>query len=179
MSGKCIVNVNSEIGELQGVIIHSPGHEIENMIPENVERALYSDILNLAVATKEYGNFKGALSKVTSVYEVDDLLSDILVNDKVKEKLIRRICVFENVESLMPELMDLDAKNLTRVLIEGLIMNKDTLTKYLDKNRYSLRPLHNFFFMRDASMSVFNDVLIGRMANKIRMRESMIMGGYI
>ena len=45
------VNVTSEIGELEGVILHSPGPEVENMTPENAERALYSDILNLSVAS--------------------------------------------------------------------------------------------------------------------------------
>ena len=51
------VNVNSEIGELEAVIIHSLGSEVENMTPENAERALYSDILNLSVAQSEYSQF--------------------------------------------------------------------------------------------------------------------------
>ncbi|MDZ7764911.1 MAG: hypothetical protein U5K00_10840 [Melioribacteraceae bacterium] len=46
------INVTSEIGELEGVIIHTPGSEVENMTPQNAERALYSDILNLSVANK-------------------------------------------------------------------------------------------------------------------------------
>ena len=41
--------INSEIGKLEGVIIHTPGPEVENMTPENAERALYSDILNLSI----------------------------------------------------------------------------------------------------------------------------------
>ena len=48
------VNVQSEIGKLNGVIIHTPGEEVENMTPENAERALYSDIINLSIARKEY-----------------------------------------------------------------------------------------------------------------------------
>ena len=48
------VNVQSEIGKLNGVILHTPGEEVENMTPENAERALYSDILNLSIARKEY-----------------------------------------------------------------------------------------------------------------------------
>jgi len=44
------VNVSSEIGELEAVILHPVGREVENMTPENAERALYSDILNLSVA---------------------------------------------------------------------------------------------------------------------------------
>ena len=48
------VNVQSEIGKLNGVIIHTPGEEVENMTPENAERALYSDIINLSIAREEY-----------------------------------------------------------------------------------------------------------------------------
>jgi arginine deiminase len=44
------VYLNSEIGELEGVILHTPGAEVENMTPENAQRALYCDILNLNVA---------------------------------------------------------------------------------------------------------------------------------
>lgn len=54
-------------------------------------------------------------------------------------------------------------------------MTRDTLTKFLNKDWYDLRPLHNFFFTRDASMSMYNEVLIGKMANAVRDRESVIM----
>ncbi|MDP4185378.1 MAG: arginine deiminase family protein, partial [Bacteroidota bacterium] len=37
------------------------------------------------------------------------------------------------------------------------------------------KPLHNFFFTRDSSISVLDEVLIGKMANKVRERESIIM----
>ena len=52
------VNVTSEIGKVKGVIIHTPGKEVENMTPRNAERALYSDILNLSVIDREYSSFK-------------------------------------------------------------------------------------------------------------------------
>jgi len=44
--------IYSEIGDLEAVIVHTPGNEVENMTPGNAERALYSDILNLSVASK-------------------------------------------------------------------------------------------------------------------------------
>ena len=72
------VNVKSEIGKLEAVIIHSMGSEVENMTPENAERALYSDILNLSVARKEYATFREVVKKTTKVFEVKDLLGDIL-----------------------------------------------------------------------------------------------------
>jgi len=54
MDSRVEINVCSEVGELEGVILHTPGAELENMTPKNAQRALYSDILNLAVARKEY-----------------------------------------------------------------------------------------------------------------------------
>ena len=41
------IQVYTETGELEGVLLHPPGPEVENMTPKNAERALYSDILNL------------------------------------------------------------------------------------------------------------------------------------
>ncbi|MBE9467556.1 MAG: arginine deiminase [Bacteroidetes bacterium] len=175
MTKKFNVEVKSEIGELEAVIIHTPGSEVENMTPKNAERALYSDILNLAVAQKEYAQFKSVLDKHTKTFQVKDLLTDILDNDSVKEKLIDEIFLAENVDEDKDYMISLSNKELTRQLIEGVEMEKYNLTKYLSKERYSIRPLHNFFFTRDASMSVFNEVLIGRMASKVRVRESIIM----
>ena len=64
------VNVQSEIGKLNGVILHTPGEEVENMTPENAERALYSDIINLSIAREEYKQISGVLSKITRTYLV-------------------------------------------------------------------------------------------------------------
>lgn len=91
------IEIHSEIGRLDAVLLHRPGAEVENMTPRNVQRALYSDILNLSIAQKEYDQLYGTLSKVAAVYEVSDLLIKVLDNDKSREELIRRICVSEGV----------------------------------------------------------------------------------
>jgi arginine deiminase len=175
MSKRLAVNVRSEIGELEGVILHTPGTEVENMTPKNAERALYSDILNLSVAKREYEQFSGVLNKLTRTFQVKELLADILANEKIKDNLLHKICNFEGRKDIYNHLMALSAKEAANALIEGVVETKDTLTKYLSKERYALRPLHNFFFTRDAAMSVLNDILIGRMANNVRERESFIM----
>ncbi len=175
MAGKININVRSEIGELEGVIIHTPGKEVENMTPKNAERALYSDILNLSVAQKEYAQLIGVLNKLTKTFQVKDLLTDILKIEKVKENLLQKICANEEKCSIIKQLQAQPPETLSKQLIEGVIEEKNTLTRYLSKERYSLRPLHNFFFTRDAAMSVLDDVLIGRMANQVRERESLIM----
>ncbi len=169
------INIYSEIGPLEAVILHSPGMEVQNMIPENVERALYSDILNLSVARKEYTLFEEVLRKLTKVFKVNELLRDILVDSDVKENLIDKIFETEKVDENKSYLMEKKDEELARLLIEGVPMLKNNLTKFIDKNRYSLRPLHNFFFTRDASVSIFDKVLIGKTASKVRMRESTIM----
>lgn len=169
------VDVKSEIGELEAVILHRPGREVENMIPDNAERALYSDILNLSVATSEYAQFEGTIKKHAKVFYVTDLLADVLTNERVKDNLVREICKNEKVSQIQNFLFTLDSKELARQLIEGVLLKKTNLTSYLNKNRYVLQPLHNFFFTRDASSAINNEVLINKMASRVRMRESIIM----
>lgn len=173
--GKIQININSEIGQLESVITHTPGPEVENMTPENAARALYSDILNLSVALPEYNEFNQILQKVAKVFEVKDLLSEVLTNEKVKGNLISKICRNETIEDDCRRLHDLNNDELAKQLIEGVEMQKNTLTKYLDNERYSLHPLPNFFFTRDAAFSMNDKVMISRMASKVRERESIIM----
>jgi len=172
---KIKVDVCSEFGQLEAVIIHTPGQEVEEMTPENAERALYSDILNLSVAGNEYSFFKNVLNKVTRTFEVKDLLSDILQNEEVKSGLLKEICYAEYAMDIYPWLMGQTAEELSRQLIQGVFIERNNLTRFLSQERFSLRPLHNFLFTRDASMSFGNEVLIGKMASKVRDREAIIM----
>jgi arginine deiminase len=169
------VCVNSEIGELQGVILHTPGAEVENMTPIDAHRALYSDILNLEVARKEYAQLSGILSKVTRTFQVNDLLYEVIRKPNAREELINTICKHEGVMHLRDELASFPSKKLVSLLIEGLPLKRNTLTSFLSNERYALPPLYNFYFTRDASIAMYDEVLIGKMANRVRDRESLIM----
>ena len=57
------VNVYSEVGALRGVIIHSPGAEVSSMAPTETEGALFSDIINMSVAHREYATISDILSR--------------------------------------------------------------------------------------------------------------------
>lgn len=175
MEAKMPTHIYSEIGDLEGVIIHSPGNEVENMTPDNAERALYSDILNLCVARTEYNQFKGVLQKLTQTFEVKELLADILKNDKVKQGLVEKVCMYEGADNICEYLHSLDSQELAGALIEGVPVRKNTLTNYLNKERFALKPLHNFFFTRDAAISLYDNVFVGAMASPVRLRESLIM----
>lgn len=172
---KLTVNIQSEIGELEGVILHTPGAEVENMTPENAQRALYSDILNLNVARKEYMQLSGVLSKVTKTFEVMDLLEMVLSNGSSKSELILDICRHDNALMLADDLLACKPRELARLLVEGVPLVKNNLTNFLSHERFSLKPLYNFYFTRDASIAIGQDVLIAKMANAVRDRESIIM----
>jgi arginine deiminase len=172
---KMNIEISSEIGNLQGVLLHTPGHEVENMTPENARRSLYSDILNLSAATVEFLQLKGVLDKVSQTFEVKSLLTDILSDENVKEKLIRDICDQENANAEINTLLKTAPDTLACELIEGVVIQRDNLTRYLNKDRYSIQPLPNFLFTRDPSMVLWDDLLIGKMATKVREREPLIM----
>jgi arginine deiminase len=175
MNEKTRINICSEIGELEAVMIHAPGPEVENMTPGNAERSLYSDILNLSVALKEYSYLEEILKKFTRVFKVKDLLARSLNDREAKEKLLENVCSAAGTCELRDHLHGKSNEELSRLLIEGVVMQKNTLTKYLSKERYSLLPLHNFFFIRDAAIPFSNNLLISKMANKVRERESDIL----
>ena len=158
---KVRIDVQSEIGTLDAVLLHRPGAEVENMTPNNVQRALYSDILNLSIAQEEYSQLSGVLSSVSKVYEVTDLLSKVLDQWKPRADLIQRICLAEDAESYVDMLMAMNSSELARILIEGLPARVDTLTSFLRNEYYALYPLYNFYFTRDAAVIV-KAILNGR-----------------
>ena len=169
------VQVGSEIGELEAVIIHTLGSEVENMTPEDAERALYSDILNLSVARDEYAQLRGVLQKVARVFEVKDLLAEVMKNDKVRSNLLQNICNSGNDPHLLEYLSSLDNQHLATAMIEGVALSRDSLSRFLSEKHFALPPLHNFFFTRDAAVSIGNRVMISKMASPVRDREAQIM----
>ena len=162
MTSRIKTSVDSEIGKLEAVILHQPGSEVENMTPVNAERALYSDILNLPIAGKEYQQLKGVLDKVCTTLEVADLLEEVLHNNESKNKLISKICLNESVSELHPILSEAEPRLLAKLLIEGIALEKNNLTNYLSNERFLLRPLHNLFFTRDSAMGLNDSMLIGK-----------------
>ena len=168
------IDVRSEIGKLEAVLLHTPGAEVENMTPGNAQRALYSDILNLSIAQKEYEQLSGVLKMFTKTYQIKDLLIKLLDDHTEREALIGKICVSENVTDYFEDLMDMSSKNLAQVLIEGLPAKINTLSAFLKDDYYALQPLYNYYFTRDAAVTIGNRILICKMASKVRMRESLI-----
>lgn len=168
------VRVCSEIGTLEKVIVHSPGREIEVMTPKTAGEVLYNDILTLPVVAQDHKGLTETLKRVTTVYQVTDLLADVLANDEVRRKFVKTLVSFDDADDLETQLMEMDAATLTRAVVEGVPEQKTTLTRYLSGRTYAVPPLPNLYFMRDSAMVFRRKVITGSMANSVRANEALI-----
>ena len=169
------INVNSEIGPLQTVLVHTPGQEIENMTPLTAAEVLYDDILNLELAAEEHRQLKGVLKTVCRTLELDDLLTEVLEDGQISEALVQALCeLFESPE-VRDDLLALSASDLARQLIQGTPAKAISLEKFLRESRYAIPPLPNAFFTRDAAMCVNDRVIIGSMAYRARVAEALLL----
>jgi arginine deiminase len=117
----------------------------------------------------------GVLGKYTTVYQVMDLLTAVLEDYRHRETLVGKVCIEEGATDYFDDLMAMPSAELAKCLIEGVPAKRNSLTAYLNDEYYALPPLYNFYFTRDASVTIGNNALVCRMANKVRMRESLIM----
>ncbi len=169
------VSNHSEIGKLNSVIIHQPGNEMENMTPATAQEVLYDDILNLDLALEEHRQLTGVLRRVAKVYEFSDLLCDILKDDKIKLQLLKDVCNLYNHPELIDDLMQLKACDLANQFFAGTLLEKNTLERFISDSRHAIPPLPNAFFTRDAVMCVYENIIIGSMAYKVRLTEALLL----
>lgn len=152
------------------------------MTPLNAAHALYSDILDKRAVDREYDYFCGVLDRWTQVYYVKDILAKLLEDETRKERLVRESLRHDTLlrsrnafipydNSVIQQLMDLDAEALSQVLIEGY---ENPQWDGRSEDRYLLNPLYNLLFTRDAAATLYNRVLINSMSFDVRQRESLI-----
>ena len=169
------IKLNSEIGPLDTVVVHTPGKEIENMTPETAAEVLYDDILTLSLASREHQQLKGVLSQVARVIELKDLLAGVLTQDKVRRALVNELCDLYDCLEVRGGLMEMPAEQLAAQLVEGTPKQAVSLEKFLSASRYAIPPLPNTFFTRDATMCVNDRIVIGAMAYKARVAEALLL----
>ncbi|MEN1727808.1 MAG: arginine deiminase family protein [Pseudomonadota bacterium] len=169
------IALDSEIGPLDTVVVHTPGVEMENMTPASAAEVLYDDILNLPLALREPRQLTGVLGQVARVVEFRSLLSDVLEKPHVRRASLDELFKLYDCSELMDELISLSSQELSRQLIEGTPKKSITLEKFLSPSRYAIPPLPNTFFTRDATMCLNNRVIIGSMAYKARVAEALLL----
>ena len=169
------VRVDSEIGRLRSVLVHTPGPELLAVTPSNREDFLYDDIIDRDVAEREHRRFVAILERFATVHHVSDLLAEVLEQREVRDLLTRETMDIVPSQPLAREISELPVPELVRMLIEGREEDPGPLARTLNENGYELPPLPNLFFTRDTAMGIGEHVMIGSMRYGIRWSEELIM----
>jgi arginine deiminase len=167
------INVSSEIGHLQGVIVHTPGHEVSLVNPELKNELLFDDIIFEEDARGEHLDmldiFKAAMPENGQVIEIVDLFRDVFRKEEARAYFIEQLVQAfpeENLHVIEKELLKLEEQDLLDFVIQG----------HLKKSKgFSLHPSPNLLFTRDLAAVVGNSILVSRAAKKARLRESLLM----
>jgi arginine deiminase len=181
------INVNSEIGKLKKVLLHRPGKELENLMPEYLERLLFDDIPYLKIAQEEHDEFANILRKngVEVVY-LEDLVAESISKNDVKlqfiDEFIEEAGIKEDRETnlLREYFQSFSNKDMILKMMEGIRKTeiKDyklkNLTDYLNNDYpFIIDPMPNLYFTRDPFATVGNGATIHKMHTVTRNRETL------
>jgi arginine deiminase len=181
------INVTSEIGRLKKVLLHRPGEELENLMPDYLDRLLFDDIPYLKIAQEEHDVFAKVLKDngVDVVY-VEELLKESIEEDEVKEKLIQEfineagIWHQERSKGIREYLGTLDNSALIKKMISGIRkteikdFTRRGLVDYLDIDYpFVIDPLPNLYFTRDPFAAIGNGISLHKMRTPTRNRETL------
>lgn len=164
------VNVPSEIGALQRVIVHRPDAGIARISPRHAGELLFDDIVHLPKMQEEHDIFTSVLAQFigrSNVLEIKDLILESLRADpKAREHFMGYIASFEELPaSFVAELNAMDDELLTQVLITG----RDPVTDYI-----YFDPVPNLIFTRDIAVVVNDHIVITKAAKEARYRENLL-----
>jgi arginine deiminase len=155
--------------------VHTPGHELEAVTPGNREDYLYDDIIDLEIAQREHRQFVSVLRRFAQVYQIRDLLIEMLRNDEAREFLITRALDVVPSDALARELAELPAVEMVRRIIEGTDGEAGPLARALNDHAFALPPLPNLFFPRDIGMVIGRHGVVGSMRYDVRWTEELLI----
>ena len=184
------IYVTSEIGRLKKVMLHRPGEELENLMPEYLERLLFDDIPYLHIAREEHDKFAEILrqNNVEVVY-LTDLVEQSIVNQDVKDQLIYEMIQDASITTsrerdvLTEYFRALDNKTMIAKMMAGVRKSEiqqfegkslgDFLRNLNNDYPFILDPMPNLYFTRDPFASIGNGVSIHKMFTATRHRETL------
>jgi arginine deiminase len=169
------VEVTSEIGTLQTVLVHTPGPELEAVTPYNREAYLYDDIIDLEIAQREHRQFVSVLRRFARVYQVRELLAEILAQPEARDFLISKTMDVIPSDDLAQRLGTLPPAQIVEMLIEGTVEESGPLARTLNEVGFAFPPLPNLFFPRDIGMVIGRHAVVGSMRYGVRWTEELLI----
>ena len=173
------INVYSEIGELEEVLVHTPGDEIRHVAPSRLDELLFSAELEPDTAIKEHKSFVKILKEHgVKVVQLVDLCSATYdsVSEDIQEEFIE-----DWLNQAEPKL-NIEHRELVKKYLKSSKNTKEMIKKMISgirakelniKQKESLivDPMPNLYFTRDPFASIGNGISLNSMKYKTRKRE--------
>lgn len=189
------IKVFSEIGRLKKVLLHRPGAELENLMPDYLERLLFDDIPFLEDAQKEHDAFAQALrDEGVEVLYLEELAAESLINKEIRDQFIQEYLNEANIRGKQTRKAILDLLNniednleLVKKTMAGIQkaelpdIPKDIkgLTDLVESDYpFAIDPMPNLYFTRDPFATIGNGISLNHMYSETRNRETLY-GKYI
>lgn len=180
----------SEIGRLRTVMLHRPGRELENLMPEYLERLLFDDIPYLKVAREEHDAFAQCLrDNGVEVLYLADLVAQTMEEASVREELIEQFLDEAELnkhrirEILRDYFAQMDNRTLVDTMMSGVRKSEvrgfetgklaDYLSFRSDDYPFLIDPMPNLYFTRDPFATIGTGVSLHRMHTVTRNRETL------
>ena len=182
------IQIFSEIAPLKRVLLHRPGAELENLMPDYLDRLLFDDIPFLTQAQKEHDFFADTLrSKGVEVLYLEDLAAETLTTTGAKEAFLED---YLNETTILDEEIRNEVRNFflsiedNRAFIDhtmaGLkkseveISKASNLTAIVETEYpFLIDPMPNLYFTRDPFATIGHSVSLNRMYSATRRRETL------
>ena len=183
------IHNTSEIGRLKRVLLHRPGGELENLMPDYLERLLFDDIPYLQEAQREHDAFADCLRQqgVEVVY-LTDLVVESLTDGDVRRALLHQFLEESGVtdqrtrEALAEYLSAMPDKEMVAAMMAGVRKSQlkngsarlaDYLSAIEDGYPFAVDPMPNLYFTRDPFATIGTGVSIHKMHTATRNRETL------
>ena len=189
------IHVFSEIGKLKKVMLHRPGKELENLLPDYLERLLFDDIPFLEDAQKEHDAFAEALrNEGVEVLYLEKLAAESLTTPEIRaefieewlneanirgremKKVVRK--ALEAIEDNL-ELVEKTMAGFQKAELPEIPEEAKGLTDLVESDYpFAVDPMPNLYFTRDPFATMGNAVSLNHMYADTRNRETLY-GKYI
>lgn len=183
------IHNTSEIGRLRRVMLHRPGGELENLMPEYLERLLFDDIPYLREAQREHDAFADCLrGQGVEVVYLSDLVAESITDGEVRRDLLRQFLDEADLrsprlrESLEDYLGALPDREMIAAMMAGVRKSQlrregvrlgDYLSDAGDDYPFAVDPMPNLYFTRDPFATIGTGVSIHKMHTPTRNRETL------
>ncbi len=187
------IQIFSEIEPLKRVMLHRPGAELENLMPDYLEDLLFDDIPFLAQAQQEHDFFaKVLVENGCEVVYLEDLAAETLqlsgckeafLDDYLQETKIQDQDVLNEVRDYFLSIKDERAfidQTMAGLKKQDLSISKTASLSAMRENDYPfiIDPMPNLYFTRDPFAIIGHSISLNRMFSETRRRETLY-GQYI